>query len=196
MIGLCIKDNILKRSVIQILSLYPFDFKEIDKGDIWEMSLVITDLKDFTDFEGLPILSLGGNAYADITDFLPMPFKAASLIEKVRRLKSLNLFNDLPDVLDIGPYRLNVRSFSLSVPHERTDVRLTEKERDILLYLYKSQTDSVSKLDLLHAIWDYSEAIETHTLETHIYRLRQKIEKDPSNPGFLVTDGQGYKLIY
>lgn len=74
------------------------------------------------------------------------------------------------------------------------DVRLTEKEKDILVLLYQHTGESVSREALLQNVWAYAEGVETHTLETHIYRLRQKIEKDPATPQILLTTETGYQL--
>jgi len=74
-------------------------------------------------------------------------------------------------------------------------VRLTEKETSILRYLYRSGQKAVQRDVLLQEVWGYNSGVTTHTLETHIYRLRQKIEKDPSNAALLVTEGGGYKLV-
>lgn len=73
-------------------------------------------------------------------------------------------------------------------------VRLTEKERDILAALHRAGDKGLERAELLAVVWGYSAAVETHTLETHIYRLRQKIEADPANPVLLLTDGNGYRL--
>ena len=74
-------------------------------------------------------------------------------------------------------------------------MRLTEKETAILRYLYRSGQNPVSREVLLQEVWGYNSGVTTHTLETHIYRLRQKIEKDPANAALLVTEAGGYKLV-
>ena len=74
-------------------------------------------------------------------------------------------------------------------------VRLTEKETSILRYLYRAGQRPVSRETLLQKVWGYNSGVTTHTLETHIYRLRQKIEKDAANPEILVTEAGGYKLV-
>jgi DNA-binding response OmpR family regulator len=72
---------------------------------------------------------------------------------------------------------------------------LTEKETAILKYLYRAGEKVVSRYTLLHEVWGYNAGVTTHTLETHIYRLRQKIEKDTANAEILVTESGGYKLV-
>ena len=74
-------------------------------------------------------------------------------------------------------------------------VRLTEKETSILKYLYRAGEKVISRDVLLHEVWGYNAGVTTHTLETHIYRLRQKIERDPSRAELLITEAGGYKLI-
>lgn len=73
--------------------------------------------------------------------------------------------------------------------------RLTEKERDILIALHAVNGAVVERGALLRAVWGYADAVETHTLETHIYRLRQKIEEDSAHPALLVTAENGYRLV-
>ena len=74
-------------------------------------------------------------------------------------------------------------------------VRLTEKETSILKYLYRAGERTVTRDVLLSEVWGYNSGVTTHTLETHIYRLRQKIERDPSSAEILVTESGGYKLV-
>jgi DNA-binding response OmpR family regulator len=83
----------------------------------------------------------------------------------------------------------------LLIDEKGAKIRLTEKETSILKYLYRSGDKVVSRELLLHEVWGYNAGVTTHTLETHIYRLRQKIEKDPSNAELLVTETGGYKLV-
>jgi DNA-binding response OmpR family regulator len=74
-------------------------------------------------------------------------------------------------------------------------MRLTEKETAILRYLYRAGQRPVSRETLLQEVWGYNSGLTTHTLETHIYRLRQKVEKDAASPAILVTEAGGYKLV-
>ena len=73
-------------------------------------------------------------------------------------------------------------------------IRLTEKETNILKYLYRAGEKPVSREELLAEVWGYNAGVTTHTLETHVYRLRQKIETDPANAKLLLTEAGGYRL--
>lgn len=73
-------------------------------------------------------------------------------------------------------------------------ISLTEKEVAILMHLYENKGQVITRDALLHAVWNYAQNVETHTLETHIYRLRQKIEDNPAQPKILMTAGEGYKV--
>ena len=92
------------------------------------------------------------------------------------------------------------RSSSTRSPRKEWDtaqqrkIRLTEKETNILKYLYRAGEKPVSREELLAEVWGYNAGVTTHTLETHVYRLRQKIESDPANARLLLTEAGGYKL--
>ena len=97
-------------------------------------------------------------------------------------------------VFTIGPYSFQPANKVL----EATDggkVRLTDKETSILKYLYRQGPKTITRDVLLKEVWGYNNRVTTHTLETHIYRLRQKIERDPSNARLLVTEEGGYRLV-
>jgi DNA-binding response OmpR family regulator len=94
----------------------------------------------------------------------------------------------------VGPYTFKPASKTL-VRDDNKKVRLTEKETAIIKFLYRSGEQIVGRDVLLHDVWGYNAGVTTHTLETHIYRLRQKIERDPSQAEILVTEGGGYKLV-
>jgi DNA-binding response OmpR family regulator len=149
-----------------------------------------------------PIIMLTGNAAdsdvvlgldAGANDYVTKPFKFAVLLARIRaQLRQHEQSEDA--VFAIGPYTFRPASKML-IDEKGSKIRLTEKETSILKYLYRSGEKVVTRDVLLHEVWGYNAGVTTHTLETHIYRLRQKIEKDPSNAELLVTEMGGYKLI-
>ena len=126
-------------------------------------------------------------------DYVAKPFRFAVLLARIRaQLRQHDASEDA--VFNIGPYTFRPSS-KLLVNPKGNKVRLTEKETAILRYLYRAGRRPVSREILLQEVWGYNSGVTTHTLETHIYRLRQKVEKDASNPSILVTEAGGYKLI-
>jgi DNA-binding response OmpR family regulator len=99
-------------------------------------------------------------------------------------------------VFTIGPYTFQPAN-KLLLDNENNDkkVRLTDKEAAILKYLFRKSDRVVGRDVLLDEVWGYNAGVTTHTLETHVYRLRQKIERDPSNARILVTEAGGYRLV-
>lgn len=97
------------------------------------------------------------------------------------------------NLLQFGPFSVNRATGALTRGGEGAG-QLTEKERDILVALYARRGETLGRRELLEQVWGYGEGIETHTLETHIYRLRQKIEDDPASPVYLITEETGYRL--
>ena len=152
-------------------------------------------------FKG-PIVMLTGNAAdsdvilgldAGANDYITKPFKFAVLLARIRaQLRQHEQSEDA--VFQIGPYSFKPAS-KILVDEKGSKIRLTEKESSILKYLYRATEKVVTREVLLHEVWGYNAGVTTHTLETHIYRLRQKIEKDPSNSELLVTEMGGYKLV-
>jgi len=126
-------------------------------------------------------------------DYVTKPFRFAVLLARIRaQLRQYEASEDA--VFTIGPYSFRPSSKLLLSP-KGSKVRLTEKETAILRYLYRAGQQPISRETLLAEVWGYNSGVTTHTLETHIYRLRQKVEKDTGNPAILVTDAGGYKLV-
>src|ERR1700678_2299707 len=136
-----------------------------------------------------PILGLESGA----NDSVAKPFRFAVLLARIRaQLRQHEASEDA--VFTIGPYTFRPSSKLLLNP-KGNKVRLTEKETSILRYLYRAGQRPVSRETLLQEVWGYNSGVTTHTLETHIYRLRQKVEKDAAAPAILVTEAGGYKLV-
>ena len=126
-------------------------------------------------------------------DALLKPFRLGELLFRLRRkLRQVETADDT--VFVIGPYTFRPGARLLLDPARDLRIRLTEKEVGILRYLLRAGAAPVERHVLLNEVWGYSAAITTHTLETHIYRLRQKMEADPSNARLLLTETGGYRL--
>ena len=129
---------------------------------------------------------------AGANDYVTKPFKFSVLLARIR--SHLRQFEHSEDAtFPLGPYTFKPSQKILMSEDERK-IRLTEKETNILKYLLRSGEASVSRDELLHEVWGYNAGISTHTLETHIYRLRQKIEPNPSQVSLLVTSDGGYRI--
>lgn len=215
-------DNELREQLREQLSLYEeFEVvvaatagQGVEKAKGGQIDLVILDVQ-LPDMDGReackllrksgfksPIIMLTGNVSdADMilgldsgaNDYVTKPFKFAVLLARIRaQLRQHDQSEDA--VFTIGAYTFKPAS-KLLVDEKGGKIRLTEKETSILKYLYRAGEKVVTRDVLLAEVWGYNSGVTTHTLETHIYRLRQKIEKDPSNAELLVTETGGYKLV-
>jgi len=125
-------------------------------------------------------------------DYVTKPFRFSVLLARIRaHLRSHEQSENA--VFQIGPYEFRPAA-RLLVDAKQRKIRLTEKETNILKYLCRASAKPVGREELLREVWGYNAAVTTHTLETHIYRLRQKIEPDPANLRLLLTEAGGYRL--
>jgi len=130
---------------------------------------------------------------AGANDYISKPFKFPVLLARIRaQLRQHEQSEDA--VFQLGPYTFKPAQKML-LDEKDKKIRLTEKETNILKFLYRASSSVVARDVLLHEVWGYNAGVTTHTLETHIYRLRQKIEPDPSNARLLVTESGGYRLV-
>ena len=180
---------------------------KIAKKVVFDVIIVVDGLLDISSKNLCKLLRRGGiktpiilivdakiilNQEIEFNDYIIKPFRLGSLFAKMRFLIRQQERED--DSLIIGPFSFhpNVKLLIDLETNER--VRLTDKEAAILKFLYRTQGKVVSRNVLLGEVWGYNSEVTTHTLETHVYRLRQKIEKIPSNAKILLTETGGYRL--
>jgi DNA-binding response OmpR family regulator len=183
----------LAREVRADLSLLDVDLPDMDgretcrlirKGGIATPIIMLTGASSDSD----TILGLDAGA----NDYVTKPFRFAVLLARIRaQLRSHETSEDA--VFRIGPYEFRPAAKAL-IDTDEKKIRLTEKETSILKYLYRAGEKPVSREELLAEVWGYNAGVTTHTLETHVYRLRQKIEPDPANARLLLTEAGGYRL--
>ncbi len=135
---------------------------------------------------------LGLDSGAD--DYVTKPFRLSVLLARLRAHLRQSEHSDDAE-FTIGPYTFRPQAKLLVDPGGRKRVRLTEKETAILKYLYRAGDRVIGRDVLLGEVWGYNAGVTTHTLETHVYRLRQKIERDPARAEILVTEPGGYRLV-
>ena len=148
-----------------------------------------------------PILMLTGHGAdsdtilgldAGANDYINKPFKFTILLARIHaQLRQHEQSEDA--IFNLGPYTFKP-AIKMLLAEGNRKIRLTEKETNILKFLYQTSEGVVPRDTLLHEVWGYNAGVTTHTLETHIYRLRQKIEPDPRNASLLVTESGGYRL--
>jgi len=215
-------DDMLRDSLVEQLSLYEeFDVvaeatatKAVQRARQEPLDLVIMDvgLPDMDGREAVKILRKSGfkapvimltgqdsesdtilGLEAGANDYVTKPFRFAVLLARIRaQLRQHEQSEDA--VFTIGRYSFRP-SAKVLIDEKGQKVRLTEKETAILKFLYRAGQKVITRDVLLHEVWGYNSGVTTHTLETHIYRLRQKIERDPSKAEMLVTEAGGYKLV-
>ncbi len=215
-------DDDLRETLTEQLSLYD-EFtvlqettatKGVEKARATPIDLLIMDvgLPDMDGREAVKLLRKGGlkapiimltghdtdsdtilGLEAGANDYITKPFRFAVLLARIRvQLRQHEQSEDA--TFNVGPYVFKPSQKLLTMENGQK-IRLTEKEAAIIRYLYRAEQKVVTRDVLLEEVWGYNSGVTTHTLETHVYRLRQKIERDPSNAEILVTENGGYKII-
>jgi len=127
-------------------------------------------------------------------DYITKPFRLGVLLARLRaHIRQHERSDDA--VFLIGPYSFQPSAKILTHASTGKKIRLTDKEAAILKYLYRAGSRVIGRDVLLGEVWGYNAAVTTHTLETHVYRLRQKIESNPSEARILLTEPGGYRLV-
>ncbi|MDF1633241.1 response regulator transcription factor [Mycoplana sp. MJR14] len=215
-------DNDLRETLVEQLALYE-EFtiqqeataaKGIQAARAGQVDLLIMDvgLPDMDGREAVKLLRKGGfkapiimltghdtdsdtilGLEAGANDYVTKPFRFAVLLARIRaQLRQHESSEDA--TFTVGPYTFKPGQKLLTMENGQK-IRLTEKEAAIIRYLYRADQKVVTRDVLLEEVWGYNSGVTTHTLETHVYRLRQKIERDPSNAQILVTENGGYKIV-
>lgn len=215
-------DNDLRETLVEQLALYE-EFaiqqeataaKGIQAARTGQVDLLIMDvgLPDMDGREAVKLLRKGGfkapiimltghdtdsdtilGLEAGANDYVTKPFRFAVLLARIRaQLRQHESSEDA--TFTVGPYTFKPGQKLLTMENGQK-IRLTEKEAAIIRYLYRADQKVVTRDVLLEEVWGYNSGVTTHTLETHVYRLRQKIERDPSNAQILVTENGGYKIV-
>jgi DNA-binding response OmpR family regulator len=141
-----------------------------------------------TDADAILGLDSGAN------DYVAKPFRLPVLLARIRaQLRQFELSDDAS--FPVGPYSFRPAAKMLVDEGRQRKIHLTEKETAIVKFLYRVGDRAVPRETLLDEVWGYNAGVTTHTLETHIYRLRQKIEPSPQTPALLVTEPGGYRLV-
>lgn len=153
---------------------------------------VRTPVVMLTAADGEADMILGLDAGAN--DYITKPFRLGVLLARLRaQLRQHEQSEDA--VFVIGPYNFRPSAKLLASADGKKKIRLTEKETAILKYLFRAGNRPTGREALLNEVWGYNAGVTTHTLETHVYRLRQKIEMDPSKAEILITEPGGYRLV-
>ncbi|WP_092621908.1 response regulator transcription factor [Roseospirillum parvum] len=130
---------------------------------------------------------------AGANDYVTKPFRLNVLLARIEAHRRQHRGSD-DALFSIGPYRFHPATKMLHDPARGRKIRLTEKECGILKYLYRAAPETVPREVLLGEVWGYNAGVTTHTLETHVYRLRRKIEPDTKTATLLLTEPGGYRL--
>ena len=215
-------DDDLRSTLVEQLSLYE-EFEVLEeatagkgvaaaRGGVVDLLIMDVGLPDMDGREAVKLLRKGGfkspvimltghdtdadtilGLEAGANDYVTKPFRFAVLLARIRA--QLRQYEQSEDAtFNVGPYLFKPAQ-KLLTEADGKKIRLTEKEAAIIRYLFRAGQKAVTRDELLEEVWGYNSGVTTHTLETHVYRLRQKIEKDPSNAEILVTENGGYKII-
>jgi DNA-binding response OmpR family regulator len=185
------------------LRLYATDFSVIDDEDdksVFDMVIIDNISKKINDIQKkmckTPIVYLSSddsNNFPDSVHVIAKPIKLENFLDTVHA--SVNIFsNSSNGIISFNKFELNSGNKEIKNLRNEEITKLTEREVSILKYLYKVQKKIVSKSELLSEVWGYNPNVTTHTVETHIYRLRQKVEHDNKEFQIIITEDNGYKL--
>ena len=173
-----------------VMDLHPLNNDSLEACRVTYAQNVKCPILLLTERDEISSTVFGQDARA--SDYIIKPFKFPILLARMN--VQLRMYeNSYDSAFTLGPYTFHPAMKMLKT-HDNNEIQLTEKETDILKFLYHTVEDVVPRDILLHEVWGYNNSVTTHTLETHIYRLRQKIERNPGAAELLVTETGGYRL--
>jgi DNA-binding response OmpR family regulator len=128
-------------------------------------------------------------------DYITKPFSVRELLARIKAILRRNQSRGTKNALImIGNLQIDFESFTAK--NQESEIKLSHKEFEILLYLYKNRNKVISRDDLLEKVWGYEEAITTRTVDNFIARIRQKVESNSNQPRVILTvHGSGYKMV-
>ena len=174
--------NELFKILNEIKENLSFEVRFIDENDYKKLNF--NDLQNY--------LIIKKNSCSNLENCLEiknLPLKILNLLEKINLSFLRNQFNN-QSKLEIGKYFLDLNSRKIYL--ENISLNLTEKESDLILYIHSNKNASLRELQ--KQVWGYSTDLETHTVETHIYRLRKKMLKSFKDKNFIEHNKKGYFL--
>ncbi len=194
------QEGIFAEDLQEQICLYAPEFNvfRADEGNVL-FDLVVVDesfenLKDaIKKYAGLPLFVLGKIEDGGLIDAVAKPLSLSLLLDKIKA--AIQLYeNSHEGFLSFNEYQLRPNAKEIFNLRNNETVKLTEKEVAVIKYLYKAGNRIVSRPELLQEVWGYSPEVSTHTIETHIYRLRQKVEQEDESAQLIVTTEGGYRL--
>ena len=129
----------------------------------------------------------------NVAGIISKPLNLSQLLDRIKAGIQLHE-NTSEGYLIFNHYELHPIAKEILNQRNNETVKLTEKEVAVIKYLYKAGNKIVSRQELLQEVWGYSPDVSTHTIETHIYRLRQKVEHEDEGAQLIITTEGGYRL--
>ena len=176
-------NDILFNILDEIKEKFNFSLEKVDKENFEE-------LKKYFSTDYLIVSNLEIPELKDYLKTEQKPIKIKKLIELINLKFLKKIFSSQSDIL-VGAYKLNLNSRDISKNNITLD--LTEREINLILFLKKSNS-AVNVEELQKEVWDYGSELETHTVETHIYRLRKKIKEKFNDNNFIISLKEGYLI--
>ena len=190
------ENGVLKEDLSDQIKHHISDFEvteDKESADIIVVDEKIELLKSMD--KNAPVIFLSSDDSDDIKAhaIIQKPFLLSKFLDTIKA--SINIFENSDEGnLEFNKYVLYPSRKEILNKRDKSTTKLTEKEVSVIKYLYKNAGKIVSKNDLMQEVWEYSADVATHTVETHIYRLRQKVEQDNLDNQIIITSDGGYQL--